>query len=91
MWIQALEDQSLAHSGVFVAPTWHVPKSPMTEGELQLKFSLPTLLPTLTEIAQLKGVVFLFVVGTTETESNARRQGFPEWHNTGLSLENWKY
>lgn len=77
MWSQALEEQGLTHSGVFEAPTWHVPTSPMTQGKLQLELSLPSLLLTLAEIAQVKGKGFLFVLGTTETESNAR-QGFPE-------------
>lgn len=55
MWSQSLEHQGLAHSGVFEAPTWHVPTSPVTQGKLQLEFALPTLLLTLTEIAQMKG------------------------------------
>lgn len=90
MWSQAAEDQGLASSGVFEAPTCHVPTSPMTHGKLQLEFSLPTLLLTLTKIVQVKGKVLLSVLGTTETESNAR-QDFPEWHNTGLPLEKWKF
>lgn len=77
MWSQALEDQGLAHSGVFEAPTWQVPPSPITQRKLQLEFSLPTLLLTLTEMAQVKGKVFLFVLGTTEAESSAR-QALPE-------------
>lgn len=77
VWSQGLEDQGLAHSGVFEAPTWHLLTSPMTQGKLQLEFSLPTLLLTLTETAQVKGKVVLFVLETTETESNAG-QGFPE-------------
>lgn len=77
IWSQALEDQGLAHSGVFEAPTWHVPTSRISQGKLQLEFPLPILLLTLTEMAQVRGKVFLFVLGITETESNAR-QGFPE-------------
>lgn len=41
VWSQALEDQGLAHAGVFEAPTWHVHTSPITQGKMKLEFSLP--------------------------------------------------
>lgn len=47
-WSQATEDQGLARSGAFDAPTWHMPTSPVAQGKQQREFSLPALLLTLT-------------------------------------------
>lgn len=52
----------------------HITRDPR---EAAAGVSLPTLLLIWTEIAQVEGKVFLFVLETTETESNAG-QGFPE-------------
>jgi len=49
LWSPATQDQGLAHLGTSQAPTWHVPTSPVAQGERHLGVSLPALLLMLME------------------------------------------